>query len=124
KTNAEKFIHFLKSIEPVHVNRIFNSEESLPWCGGIEVIHTPGHTPGHLSLYLPSRKTLMASDAVVIENGKLNIANPQYCLDLNEAIRSVQKLQTYEISRLICYHGGLYEGDVSKALAQLINEYK
>ncbi len=124
KTNAEQFIHFLKSIEPVHVNRILYRDEFLPWCGGINVIHTPGHTPGHISLYIPTSRTLIAGDAIVIENGKLNIANPQFCLNLKEAIQTVQRLQGYEISRLICYHGGLFKGDVKKALDQLMNDYR
>jgi glyoxylase-like metal-dependent hydrolase (beta-lactamase superfamily II) len=34
--------------------------------GGLEaqVIHTPGHTPGSLSLYLPAEKTLIAGDTL------------------------------------------------------------
>jgi glyoxylase-like metal-dependent hydrolase (beta-lactamase superfamily II) len=27
--------------------------ERLPDCGGINVLHTPGHTAGHISLHLP-----------------------------------------------------------------------
>lgn len=48
-----------------------------------------------------------ARDAVVIEHGKLAIANPQYTLDLPEAIRSVRRLLDYEIEQIVCYHGGL-----------------
>ncbi len=124
RVNAEHFIHFLQSVEPVEVNRIVQSGEFLPWCGGIQIIDTPGHTAGHISLYIPSIKTLIAGDAVVIEDGKLNIANPQYCSDLEEAIRTVQELQNVEISQLICYHGGLFQGDAKNALLQLSNEYK
>ena len=123
KERAEHFIRFLQSIEPVHVDRKLHTDEYLPWCGGIQVINTPGHTPGHISLYLPVSNTLIAGDSIVIEHGKLNIANPQYAWDLDEAVRSVQRLLTYDISQIVCYHGGLFQGDVKSALCQLIKEY-
>ncbi|MFD0674427.1 MBL fold metallo-hydrolase [Cohnella sp. GCM10027633] len=121
KPHAEQFIRFLQSIEPVAVDRTVSNGERLPWCDGIEIVLTPGHMPGHISLYLPATKTLIAADAVVIEEGKLAIANPQYTLDLDEAIRSVRRLLDYDIEQLICYHGGLYQGDVKQALQQLID---
>lgn len=124
KPHAEQFIRFLQSIEPVAVDRTVSDGERLPWCNGLEIIHTPGHMPGHISLYLPASKTLVAADAVVIEEGKLAIANPQYTLDLDEAIRSVQRLLDYDIEQLICYHGGLFHGNVKQALRQLIQVYK
>lgn len=80
--------------------------------------------PWHISLYLPASKTLIAGDVVVIEHGKLNIANPQFTLDLPEAVRSVQRLLDYEIDQLICYHGGLFHGDVKQALRELLHGYK
>jgi glyoxylase-like metal-dependent hydrolase (beta-lactamase superfamily II) len=123
KINAEHFIRFLESVEPVQVDRILSSNEHLPWCGGIDVIHTPGHMPGHISLYLPASKTLIAADAVVIENGKFNIANPQYAMDLEQAVQSVKRLMDYDISQVICYHGGQFQGDVKKALEQLVIEF-
>lgn len=124
KPHAEQFIRFLQSIEPVAVDRTVYSGERLPWCGGIEIIHTPGHMPGHISLYLPASKTLIAADAVVIEEGRLAIANPQYTLDPDEAIRSVERLLDYDIEELVCYHGGVFQGEVKQALRQLIHAYK
>lgn len=123
KPHAEQFIHFLQSIEPIPVDRTVSNDERLPWCGGIDIVHTPGHMPGHISLYLPASKTLIAGDVVVIEQGKLNIANPQFTLDLDEAVRSVQRLLNYDIDQIICYHGGLFHGDVRQALRQLIRTY-
>lgn len=32
--------------------------------GSIEVIHTPGHTPGHVAFWWPERKVLLAGDAI------------------------------------------------------------
>jgi glyoxylase-like metal-dependent hydrolase (beta-lactamase superfamily II) len=53
------------------VDRTVEDGQELPLCGGIQVIHTPGHTPGHISLYLKQWKTLIAGDAMVVANGML-----------------------------------------------------
>ncbi|MDU5143969.1 MAG: MBL fold metallo-hydrolase [Paenibacillus dendritiformis] len=123
KKGAEQFIRFLQSIEPARVDRTVAHGERLPWCGGIDIVHTPGHTSGHISLYLPACKTLIAGDAVVIEDGRLNIANPRHAWDLKEAVRSVRRLLDYDIERIICYHGGLYDRDVRQALRELVHAY-
>ncbi|GED69672.1 MBL fold hydrolase [Brevibacillus reuszeri] len=123
KPHAEAFIRFLETIEPAHVDRTVTHQEQLPWCGGIEIIHTPGHMPGHISLYLPASKTMITGDAVVASSGKLEIANPQFTMDLAAAIRSVQLLLDYDIQQLICYHGGLFAGDARPALQQVIHMY-
>lgn len=124
KPHGEQFIRFLKSIEPAPVDRTVSGGERLPWCGGIDIIHTPGHMPGHISLYLPAVKTLIAGDAVVYEQGKLDIANPHYTLDLDEAVRSVERLLDYDIERIICYHGGVFQGDVKQLLRRLLRSYR
>ncbi|MBH8597274.1 MULTISPECIES: MBL fold metallo-hydrolase [unclassified Thermoactinomyces] len=122
KADAERFISFLQTYEPATVDRTVVAGERLPWCGGIEIVHTPGHMPGHISLYLLFSKTMIAGDAVVVEHGRLNIANPQYTLDMEEALRSVRRLLDYDIDHLICYHGGTFHGDIKNALKQLIQD--
>jgi len=82
--------------------------QELDLCGGIQVIFTPGHTPGHISLYVKQSKTLVAGDAMVIREGKLRGPIPQTTLDMNAAIESVKKFKCYEVEQVICYHGGLY----------------
>jgi glyoxylase-like metal-dependent hydrolase (beta-lactamase superfamily II) len=42
----------------VTVDRTLEDGEELPFCGGITVIHTPGHTPGHICLYISQAKRL------------------------------------------------------------------
>lgn len=121
---AKEFIRVLESLESAPVNQTVQDQEQLPWCQGMEIVHTPGHTPGHISIYLEASRTLIAGDAVVIEaNGELGIANPQYTLDLAQAVRSVQRLVDYEIDTLICYHGGIFSGEVRPALQRLLRSY-
>lgn len=124
KIFAHQFIGFLNSLEPVEIDRLLTNGDYPDMLGNVEVVATPGHTPGHISLYIRDSGTMIAADAVVIENGHLNIANPHYSLNLQQAIQSVNRLRNYEITELICYHGGLFSGNVQDALNELIEEYQ
>lgn len=89
----------------------------------IQVVNTPGHTPGHISLYIPSRRTMIVGDAMVFENDELEIANPDFTLNLQAAIESVKKLTDFEIDELHCYHGGVLTGSVNEKIAGLVDRY-
>lgn len=45
---------------------------------------------------------------MTLENGKPAIANPQFTLDREAAIGSMNKLLGLGAERIICYHGGIY----------------
>ena len=91
-------------------------------CDGVKVIGTPGHTPGHISLLLEKEKLLLAGDALAIENGRLAKANPQFTLDAEEALKSVEKIKKLYLERISCYHGNLFTGPVEKELARILAE--
>ncbi len=91
---------------------------------GILVVHTPGHTKGHISLFHPKTKTLVAGDSMVIENGKLNIANPSFTLDIKSAVKSLEKIKKLNPCKIICYHGGILEEDINEKLTELIDKFK
>ena len=110
QANCE-FRQMLLSIPSFSVNNTLEDGQELPWCGGAIVILTPGHTPGHLSLYLPWAKTLIAGDALCAENGCLFPPSSQYTLNMPQALRSLHKLQRYPICCADCYHGGIVVGD-------------
>lgn len=93
----------------VHVDRLLRDGEMLPFCGGIEVIHTPGHTPGHISLLLRESNILVTGDAANILEGVLTDANPDHTLDIQEAEKSFEKMKSHISGLVICYHGGRSE---------------
>ncbi|WP_256992179.1 MBL fold metallo-hydrolase [Paenibacillus sp. XY044] len=102
-----------------NVTRLLSDGEKLPFGGGLTVIYTPGHTPGHISLYHELSKTLITGDAMVVHNGELQGPNPPVTPNMDEAMRSITKFKAYPIENVICYHGGLYQGDVSARIAIL-----
>lgn len=106
RAGGSAFIRMLESVEKVKVDQILEYGEVLPFLGGIQVIHTPGHTPGHISLYCSSKKALVTGDAAVLEHGVLQIANPQFTLDMKSAKDSFQKLNALDPKTIYCYHGG------------------
>ncbi|MGZ4941977.1 MAG: MBL fold metallo-hydrolase [Halobacteriota archaeon] len=104
-----------------NVDRTVADGETLPYCGGITVIFTPGHTPGHISLYLDKSKTLVTGDALVITDGVPRGPNPRATYDMDTALQSVKKLTQYDIETVVCYHGGVYRDNANERLAQLAN---
>jgi glyoxylase-like metal-dependent hydrolase (beta-lactamase superfamily II) len=54
----------------VSVDEILSDGQVLPILGGLQVIETIGHTPGHLSLFSPSTGILFSGDSIISdENG-------------------------------------------------------
>jgi glyoxylase-like metal-dependent hydrolase (beta-lactamase superfamily II) len=45
---------------PARVDHLIGEGDQI---GPIRVLHTPGHTPGHLCFYLPERRALFTGDA-------------------------------------------------------------
>jgi glyoxylase-like metal-dependent hydrolase (beta-lactamase superfamily II) len=112
----------LERLEPVRVDEHLEDGERLDLAGGIRVIFTPGHTPGHLSLYLERPKVLVAGDALTAEDGFLNGPNPSMTLDVREAARSVSRLAELDVQTIVCYHGGVVDEDANGQLRRVIQE--
>lgn len=121
KPMYEAFKAFFGS-STVKVDRVLADGEELPFCGGITVIFTPGHTPGHISLYHKQSKTLITGDTLGVEDGQLIKTPPSINYDNELASASLKKLAKLDIEVAVCYHGGLFRGDVSRRIAELAAE--
>ncbi len=115
----EPMQQMLSSLVPGLVTRVLEHGEQLPLQGGLRVLHTPGHTPGHISLYVPDEKLLIAGDALRIADGELALSEPRFTLNMDQAAASLNQLLELDIERVLCYHGGLFEGDVRGGLQKI-----
>ena len=80
--------------------------EVLPYCGGIEVIHVPGHSEGNSCFYLRNQKLIIAGDTIRADvPGVITPPPERYCLDVEEATREIRRLLDYDFDHLIYSHG-------------------
>ena len=93
--------------------------QELPYCGGILILHTPGHTPGHISLYLKQSKILIAGDSMYSVNGMLGGIHAPTTINIKEAQQSLKKYLNLDIESVVCYHGGLSKGNIKIQLQNL-----
>lgn len=104
--------------EPVHVDHQVQDDEVLE--GGLRVVFTPGHTPGHISLYLERDRILITGDALTANEGRVLPPLARATPDMPEAMRSVAKLAALDVQLLVAYHGGVVKDDVNAQLRGLL----
>lgn len=97
---------------PVH------DDDTLDIPGRPLVVHTPGHTPGHASLYLPGRDTLIAGDALLtrnVRNGRSHAPNTAprgFNMDEAQAVASARSLKRFGRCTVLTGHGPPWTGDL------------
>ncbi|GAB2550985.1 MBL fold metallo-hydrolase [Gracilibacillus alcaliphilus] len=101
------FVQQLKALQHVPIDQKVNDGEMI-LDNQCQIIATPGHTSGHISLYFPNLQSVITGDAAVNEGGKLAIANPGFCLDIEKAQQSLAKINERNAAYYYCYHGGRY----------------
>lgn len=102
---------FEKSFVPV--DETFKAGEKLPLFNEVITLDMPGHTIGHMCIYVASEKALITGDSIMLEEGKLVRARDGANFDPKMAIKSLEKLRGLDIEKVLCYHGGEYIGSVN-----------
>jgi glyoxylase-like metal-dependent hydrolase (beta-lactamase superfamily II) len=92
----------------------------LPMLGGLQVIHTPGHTAGSICLYASRLKLLFTGDVLQVIRGKVTFASSVFSEDLPLARASVARLADLDVETIAFSHYPPWRdgaNDVLRALA-------
>lgn len=103
----------------VNVDRTLDDGEILQCFKGIKVISSPGHTPGHISLYIEKLRLLIGGDLVNLVNNEIEPAPKFTTFDIELSNKSIQKLKKFNIEKIICYHGGFCDVNVNQKINKL-----
>lgn len=76
----------------------------LPVLGGLEVIHTPGHTPGSVCLYARQGGLLFVGDVLQRRFGRVSAASGLYSDDPAAARSSLQRLAELDVKTVVFSH--------------------
>jgi glyoxylase-like metal-dependent hydrolase (beta-lactamase superfamily II) len=95
---------------PCKVDRALQDGDVIETLGGLQVIHTPGHTPGSVALYQPEWRILFCGDAFFNRNpltGKkgLQLSIPLFTLDVAQMRESARRLAALPVEVLCFGHG-------------------
>lgn len=106
---------------PVTVDLELTGGETLHTAAGpMWVVETPGHSPGHVSLYFPDNEFLVAGDALTNDaDGAASFGGPKpaFTPDMPRAIESVGRLAELDVTTTHCYHGGTADAGTEEIAA-------
>lgn len=109
---------------------------TVPQLSDFRWIHTPGHTPGHVSLFRESDRALIVGDAFVtvkqeslykVLTQKQEVSGPPRYLttDWQSAWDSVKTLEKLKPTVAVTGHGIPFTGEnLSSSLEKLVNEFE
>ncbi|WP_207497185.1 MBL fold metallo-hydrolase [Aridibaculum aurantiacum] len=116
--------------------RVLPNDETIPGLNGWKYIHTPGHAPGHISLFREDDKILIAGDAFVTTKQESAISSmtnrrelsgpPKYfTTDWDAAEASVRKLAYLHPNVAATGHGAPMEGaELKESLEHLVKNFR
>ncbi|MGP4079473.1 MBL fold metallo-hydrolase [Pseudalkalibacillus sp. R45] len=134
----------VSEMSPLFPNHSINIEEhlkklpndgSVPFLTDWKWIHTPGHTPGHISLFRESDRALIVGDAFVtvdqeslynVYTQKQEINGPPayFTMDWEKASESVKLLEQLKPSIAVTGHGVPMSGNMlENELRYLVNHF-
>ncbi len=101
KAGVRALAKLFMQAKPARVDRILSPGENLPVSGGLAVIDSAGHTPGHVSYYLPEKRILFSGDSIFYKKGQFIPSYGINCWDEERARQSMQ-IQLELAPRILC----------------------
>jgi glyoxylase-like metal-dependent hydrolase (beta-lactamase superfamily II) len=101
------------TVAPVAVEEKLSDGDIIPLLGGIQVVHTPGHSAGHIALLLPSEGVLIAADLC---SHVLGLAYSTLYEDRELGRQSILKAAALSFDTAVFGHGRPLSGQANQQL--------
>ncbi len=120
QSSINRLIHIFPPVKhnfclnEAQIDQLLSGGEVLPVLGGLDVIHTPGHTPGSISLLAVKYKILFVGDLINTRYGKLRIPYRIINSSTDEVKSSIRRIAKLDFDTVCVGHGKplMKEGDV------------
>jgi glyoxylase-like metal-dependent hydrolase (beta-lactamase superfamily II) len=105
---------------PVTADAHLEDGELIPGSAGLRVIHTPGHTPGHVALLHEPSRVVLVGDAIFNRGGGLSMGPSVLSADPGARPASLARLPL-EVAAVGLAHGPALRGAETDRYAELIS---
>lgn len=113
----------LFAFKPLAADATLLDGELLPVLGGLHVLTTPGHTPGHCSFFAGAQRLLFAGDAFKNFGGRLRVSDGMNTWDERAALQSAVRLSALAPDVLCMGHGPVLR-DAGAAMQRVVGAHK
>ena len=106
-------------IKPAGELRPVEDGQVLDVPGSPQIIHTPGHTPGSITVHIPAVSALFMGDTMTTRNVLTGAAGPKpapFTLQPDQAIASLDKLNGIDATWVLPGHGPAWDGGSAEAV--------
>ncbi|MFM7775553.1 MAG: MBL fold metallo-hydrolase [Actinomycetota bacterium] len=94
-----------RGYEPFEVTRKLKDGEIIDAAGGLKVIHTPGHTDGHISLLHLESETLITGDSIFNMTSRMTWALSGFCVNYKQSQDTARKFLDLDFKNACFTHG-------------------
>ena len=110
----------VRHFEAFDVDETFADGDLLDVAGGLRVIHTPGHTPGHVSLLHEPSGVLLTGDALFNWFGRTTFSMPLSCSDVPLSRETAHRLGDVDYEVAAFMHGPEIRGDARRHVTDFL----
>lgn len=111
--------HFFKYLPPEDAVPL-DEDSAIQGFEDLKIIHTPGHTPGSMSILNVKDDTLFCGDAINNRGNRLTGPNKLFTIDTEQAWRSIAKLGALKFKTLCPGHGTWIAEDAQQKVQDLL----
>ncbi len=113
----------LPLLRRIPVHELMEDGQLLPVLGGLRVMHTPGHTPGSVCLYLKDQKVLFTGDTLISDGYCFRRPVPFPGTSFRDYRASVDRLALLPFETACVGHGKPLRQGGAAALQEMLNNY-
>jgi glyoxylase-like metal-dependent hydrolase (beta-lactamase superfamily II) len=87
---------------------------------GFQVLHAPGHTPGHLAFWAPDHSLLLTGDAIATWP-RFEAGWPAFNLNVEQHLASIRRMAALEPMTVAVGHGDPIQGEAAERVHSLVD---